>query len=194
MGSCPRGFSPPEAGAVSRNFAARLCWRAQGSLHGEGRREPKPSRVTCFICGACVNAQRRCSAAHMLPSLHRWACQDAARRAAPRPSVPAQMFEVNKHGHGVLELPRCWAGLRGAQTDPAPLLTAPRASAAPTRGVGEASLASVCAGGVGEGGEQGCGDFSASHSSKHDINSTDCFWLLFVRVWNLLAASTETWL
>lgn len=135
LGQLSPGFSPPEAGAVSRNFAARLCWRAQGSLHGEGGREPRPSRVTCFICVACVNAQRRCSAPHMLTILHRCACQDAARRAAPRPSVPAQMFEVNKHGHGVLELPRCWAGLRGARTDPAPLPTAPRASAAPTRGL-----------------------------------------------------------
>lgn len=75
---------------------------------------------------------------------------------------------------------------------PSPHSTQSQRSSHP--GVGEASLASVCAGGVGEGGEQGCGDFSASHSSKHDINSTDCFWLLFVRVWNLLAASTETWL
>lgn len=100
LGQLSPGFSPPEAGAVSRNFAARLCWRAQGSLHGEGGREPRPSRVTCFICVACVNAQRRCSAAHMLTILHRCACQDVARCAAPRPSVPTQMFEVNKHGMG----------------------------------------------------------------------------------------------
>lgn len=82
-------------------------------------------------------------------------------------------------GPGAAVVPRCWAGLRGAWTDPAPLPTAPRAGAAPARGPGEASLASVRAGGVGEGGEQGCGDFSASHSSKRDINSTDCFRVAF---------------
>lgn len=41
--------------------------------------------------------------------------------------------------------------------------------------------------------EQGSRDFSASHSSKHDINNTDYFRLPFMKVWNWLAASAEAW-
>lgn len=55
--------------------------------------------------------------------------------------------------------------------------------------------ACVCAGGgmgVG-GGEQGSRDFSASHSTKHDINNTGYFRLPFTKVWNSLAASAEAW-
>lgn len=47
----------------------------------------------------------------------------------------------------------------------------------------------LCAQAEGWGG--GSRDFSASHSSKHDINNSDYFRLPSVKIWNSLAAPAE---
>lgn len=116
------------------------------------------------------------------------------------------MSEVNKRGAGVRERPCCRGagqalrgdGQRGAGSglagaggrDLSLWLEQPGSS---LESVGEALLVPVCAQVEGWGGEQGSRDFSASHSSKHDINNTEYFQLPFMKVWNSLAASGEAW-
>lgn len=98
------------------------------------------------------------------------------------------MSEVNKRGAGVRERQCCpgtrmGSGLSGAEgRDPSLWLEQPGEH------WGGFVICCVCAGGgvVGEN-----RDFSASHSSKHDINNSDYFWLPFLKVWSELTASAE---
>lgn len=206
----PLGFSSPGFLPGSRNFITRRARRAgvvrAGCVWRDGRR--RPFGVTRFICVARVSARRRSPAARVPAVPRRRACQEAAPRSASHPNAARQMSEVNKRGAGVGERP-CRRGAGQASRGDGRRGAGGGARAAGRREPGgtEPSLwleqpgkrwggfvgACVRAGGGMGGREQGSRDFSASHSSKHDINNTDYFRLPFVKVWNTLAASAEAW-